>query len=128
MLAEFVEICYSKEDKRREEAFAKDKRKNAVQQSPKPVNPARTKWDIPMEPVFFLYKQDLFEECYKKIKKRASKKKRGKNHDLNLSTKNPTTTNTPRSSAVDPATSVAVKNPASAATQQNPVSLDPHHI
>lgn len=57
MISEIIEICYMKEDKRREEVIVKERKKNMLlPQKPNQVNPVKTKWDVPLEPVNFLYK------------------------------------------------------------------------
>ena len=68
MLKELVGICYAKEDKRREDTFRKENRKNNKNPIPgKPVVILASKQDIPLEAVTLSFKQELFEGCYKKI-------------------------------------------------------------
>ena len=80
MLKETVELCYTKEDKRREDQCVKEKKKLASQPQKKPP----TKYEIPLEAVTLAFKQELFETCYKRITKRiaAAKKKAKANKDL----------------------------------------------
>ena len=80
MLTETVDLCFEKEDKRREDAYAKIKKAAATQVNKK----VGTKADIPFEPVTIAFKQELFENCYKRIVKRiaAAKKKAKANKDL----------------------------------------------
>ena len=68
ILKEIVEICYAKEDKRREDTFKKEIKK--ANKNPMPGNkpPALTsKQEIPLEAVTLSFKQELFEGCWKKI-------------------------------------------------------------
>ena len=55
LLTEAIEISYAKDDKRREDAFTKDKKKAG--QNPNGKSKLdKTKWDYPLESVHYLFK------------------------------------------------------------------------
>ena len=84
-MKEAVELCYAKEDKRIEDFFNKQnkKQKNDAKNG-KSAATGINKADIPLESVTIAFKQELFEGCVKKIQKRinAKKKKAKANDDL----------------------------------------------
>ena len=86
MMAEAVELCFIKEDKRREDAYLKEKKKLAKDGN-RANKPTLSKYDFPLEATHYFYKQELFEDCFKRIRKRiaAAKKAKNKNKDLNSS-------------------------------------------
>ena len=81
MLQEAGELSFEKEDKRRDDAFAKLKKSQA---NAPPSKKTAVKTDIPFESVTYGFKQELFETCYKRITKRVAlgKKKKKANNDL----------------------------------------------
>ena len=75
-----MHLCWVKEDKRRDDQVAREKKKQATAVIKKQIN----KVEIPIEAVTLAFKQELFEGCYKRINKRiaAAKKKAKANKDL----------------------------------------------
>ena len=68
MLLETVQLFFKKEDKRREDITAKERKKA----SSVPGKKVPSKNDIHIEPVTMAFKQELFETCYKRIVKRIA--------------------------------------------------------
>ena len=137
MLQETVHLCWKKDDKRRDDQVAKEKKKQATAVIKKTINKA----EIPIEAVTLQFKQELFEGCYKRINKRiaAAKKKAKANKDLK-SVKGGTMKGSDAGSALKAAKDKSSKNvnnspgtktgkspPPEPEVKKEPV-LDPHHL
>ena len=130
MLRETIEIAYNQEDERREEIVVKEKKKYANQ--PNKIK-NQSKYDVPLDAVTFALKQEMFDNCYKKINKRisAAKKKAKANKDLKGVSKQNSMMTSVVGSAAKEVTPTGTNNNSTIGGQQSSklsAALDPHHI